>query len=118
MHRQAERGRPVSAEVVALLTAIQVWSAGELTPMLVLVAVHALRKFHSIERVFAFGDVALRALDLSMLLRQGVGCGRVLLNSKSGRLESLNVVTGRAFSFVRAANKLAVVLIFVAVEKC
>ena len=40
----------------------------------------------------------------------------MLLNSKSGRFESLNVVTGRAVSFVRAANKLAVVLIFVAVE--
>jgi len=101
---------------MALLTAIQVGRAGELALVLVLVTIRALRRFHPIERVFAFGDVAFRALDRGVLLYEGV-CGRcVLLDSERCRFKSLHVVAGCAVPFVGARPELAVVLILVTVE--
>jgi hypothetical protein len=116
MHRQAKRGRPISLKVVALITAIQVRRAGELALMLVLVAIRALRKFHPIERVFALGEVAFRALDRGVLLYEGVCGGCVLLYSERCRFKSLHVVAGCAVPFVGTLQELAIVLILVTVE--
>lgn len=53
---------------MALLAAIQVRSRGELASVLIFVAVHALRELDSVKSVFAFGNMALCALDRRVLL--------------------------------------------------
>lgn len=116
VHRQAERGRPIPLKVVALVTAIQVRGTGELALMLVLVAIRALPKFHAIERVLAFGQVAARALDRRVLLYQGVSGGGVLLYSERCRFKSLHVMAGCAVPFVGTLQELAIVLVLVTVE--
>ena len=52
---------------VAILTAIAIRLCGELSVVRILVTIHAIRKFHFVQRVFSGGDMALGALHFRVL---------------------------------------------------
>ena len=89
---------------MALLAAVQPWCAGELTLMLVLMAVHASREFE-----FEFGRRARRnvpsgTLHLRVDQRKAGLC--VISRRESRRTPSLNWVTTFALSAVSTLGKL------------
>ena len=116
MLRKRESCGAISFQIVALLTAIEVGSSGKLPSVLILMAVHALGELHVIESGLALRQVTPGALDGGVLLEQRIGRGRVFLDAKCRRLESLYVMTGPAFSLIGPLHELPVVLILVAVE--
>jgi len=67
---------------VASFAAIFERGGGELTGVNVLVAVHAVGKFHFVKGGLAGGKVALRAFDLNVFAFERVARGGVLLHSK------------------------------------
>ena len=100
---------------VAAFAAILVRSIGELTPMDVLVAVHAVCKLHFVNSGFASRKMALHASHLEVLTFQRVAGACVLFYSEQRRFPGLNGVAPRAFSLFLAACELAFVNVFVAV---
>lgn len=116
MFRQAERRGAVTFQVVTLLASIEVGSCGELTLVLIFVAVRTLRKLKTVECVLALRYVTLRAVDCGVLLQQRVRRARMFLHPVGRRLETLNAVARRTFSFVSALNELSVVLVPVTVR--
>ena len=101
---------------VAAFTAILVRSIGELPPMDVLVAVHAVCKLHVVNSGLACRKVALRAFYFEVLAFERVARACVLLHSEKRRFPALNRVALRAFSHFLAARELALVDVFVAVS--
>ncbi len=116
MFRQAERGGAVAFQIVTLLASVEVGSGGELALVLVFVAVRALSKLKTVECVLALRYVALRAVDCGVLLQQRVRRAGMFLHAVGRRLETLNAVARRTFSFVSALNELSVVLVPVTVR--
>ena len=70
----------VGIEVMALVTGIEVGCRRELTRVAILVAICAKVKLHPVERVLAFGDMALLALEACMASLEGVLRRRVFLH--------------------------------------
>jgi len=112
---QGEGGRPVSAQVVALLALVKVRSSGELALVFVLVAVGALRKTHLVNRGSARGNVALLASYGRVLALQRIRGGGMLFYSEQRRPEAVYFVAGRALAPVGAMHKLPLVRVPVAI---
>jgi len=83
----------------------------ELPVMSVLVAIRALYKFDFENCIRSGGDVALGTFHAGVLPRQRICGGGVFLHSKQARLPLIHGVAFRAFPFVRARLKLALVRI-------
>ena len=66
---QAEDGWTIPFEVVALFASVEIRSRSKLAEVRILVASGALVELDQVKRVSSFRYMALRALDLSMLLR-------------------------------------------------
>ena len=79
---------------MAILAAIEVGRARELSDMLITVAVGAVLKFHLVNRPFASRKVALRALQRGMLAFQRIQGRRVFLQAEPGRFKTIDAVTG------------------------
>ena len=75
MSAQGECGWQKPLQVVAMLTAIEVWCYGELPCMYIVVAVRATLELHPIKRALALGNVTLPTLQRGMLALQWI-CGR------------------------------------------
>lgn len=75
---ERERRRTEPFHVVAFFACIEIRRRRKLRPMLIGVAVGTLLKFHFEYGVFALGDVALRALQCSMLARKDVSGGLMI----------------------------------------
>jgi hypothetical protein len=96
---------------MAALAAVCVWSAGELTGMLIPMAVAALRKLEFVDSILALREMALIALHLRMLALQRISSGSVLLHAEGGGFEAVHGVAGSAFPSVWPFGELATVRI-------
>ena len=114
--RQSESGGPVSFQRMALLTAVEVWSGGELSLVFVFVAVKTARELYLVKRFFTFGDVALCTLHGGMLGLECVGSCRVLFHAEPGGLKAVNGVAVGTLPTVSPLDELPLVLIFMAVD--
>ena len=114
--RQAEGGRLVAIECVALLATVQIRGGGELRLVLVCVAVKAATELDLVERFFATGNVTLPTLQSGMLALQGIGGRRMLGQPKFRRLKPVHGVTGGALLTAHTLCKLSLVLVLVAVH--
>ena len=114
--RQGEGGRPISIQRVALLAAVQVGRRGELSLVLVFVAVPAARELDLVQRVSALGDVTLRALHGGVLGFERVSGRRVLFHAKFRRFESFHGVTRGAFPTISPLDELAFMLVLMAIH--
>lgn len=70
---QGECGRNEPVQIVALLAAVFIRIAGELRIVLIFMAVSALRKRKFVERVFAFGQMALGTFERRVLAFERIG---------------------------------------------
>jgi len=113
---QCEGGGTIALQGVALVTAIQVRSAGELFLVLVLVAVHTLCELEPVDCVLAFRNVALPALQRGMLQFQRISRIGVVLHGVLGRPEALNRVARTALTGIGPLRELPAVNVFVAVS--
>lgn len=93
---QRKRRGLVSLQRVAALAVVEVWSRRELPLMLIFVAIGAALKLNLEERVFAFGNMTLGALDAEMLPFQRIGRGGMKFRRKRRRFEAIHGVAGRA----------------------
>lgn len=101
----------VSLQVVAAFAAIKVRRLGKLSGMLVAVAISAVLELHFEQRVLAFRDVALLALQSGVTSLQGIGRSSVIFNGKFRRLEPIHGVAGGTFDSIAPFRELAVVWI-------
>lgn len=69
---QAECGGLEPLQIVAILAAIEMGRGGELTSMLIGVAICATLKLHFVDSVFTSRKMTLRARHRSMLALQGI----------------------------------------------
>src|ERR1700674_1585384 len=89
---------------------------GELGLVLVVVAVEAASELDLVDRVFAFGDVALRAFEFGVFAFQRIlRCG-VSSQIELGRLPPANVMAGSALAAVGALEELTIVGVLVAIR--
>ena len=101
---------------MALLALIEPGCAGELGLVLVVVAVEAASELDLVDRVFAFGDVALLAFEFRVFALQRIlRCG-VSFQIELGRLPPVNVMAGSALAAVGALEELTVVGVLVAIR--
>ena len=89
---QAECRGQKPLQVVAILTAVEVWNGGKLPGMFVGVTIRAVTKVQCVDRGFALRNMALCALQRGMLALQRVGGRRVLVQSEGRGLESVGRV--------------------------
>jgi len=101
---------------VALLALVEPGRGGELGLVFVVVAVEAASELDLVDRVFAFGDVALRAFEFRVFgLQRILRCG-VSSQIELGRLPPVNVMAGSALAAVGALEELTVVGVLVAIS--
>lgn len=112
---QGEGGRLIAFQVVALVASIEVRSGDKLASVPVPVTIGALGKFHLIQGVFPFGDVALGTFQPRMTALQWILRGSVFLHCEQGRLPALHFVTGGTLTAIRTFGELSIVSVFVAV---
>ena len=98
-------------ESVATFTLVEIRSRHKLAIVLIFVAIGALLKLNLEERVFAFGNMALRALDREVFSFELVSRGGVIFRRKRRRLETFHGMAGRAFNARGPLGELAVVRI-------
>ncbi len=108
---QVKRRWGIPINGVATRAIIQVRCGGELSGVFVLVAVGAMLERNLEQRVLPLGNVTLRAFQLSVAALEWILGLRMLGQAKSGWLEPIHVVTGRALSVVRPLGKLPLVRI-------
>lgn len=106
---QGKRGWLVSLQIVAPLTAIEVWRGRKLSRVLVGVAVSAALELDFEQSVCALGDVAPGARHHGVSALQGIRRRGVVFHGEGRRLESLDRVTGTALATLRAFGKLSLV---------
>jgi hypothetical protein len=113
---QGESRWPIAVQRVALLTAVEIRSSGELSLVFVFVAVEAAREFDFIKCFPAFRDMALRTLYRGVLGFQRVSGRGVLFDTEFRGFEALYRVAGGAFSTVCTLEELPLVLVFMAIH--
>ena len=113
--RQAERRRPITSQVVALLTSVCVRCVRELALMLIFVAVHALGEWDFEASIFTLRNMAFCAGHRRVLLLQGIGAGGMRFHIKCRRFEAFHCVAGRTLDPRGTLGKLPIVNVFVTV---
>jgi hypothetical protein len=106
---QRKRGRFIPLQVMAALTAVEVWRRSKLSRMLVGMAVGATLELDLELCVFAFRDVASGALHHGVSALQRIGGGSVILYSECRRLETVDGMAGSALAASRTLGKLTLV---------
>jgi hypothetical protein len=102
---------------VALVALIEPRRSGELSGVTVRVTVGAELELDFVERVLAFCDMTLGALQARVSALQRIGAGRVLLDAELRGLETVNGVASGALAGVRAFGELSVMRVwFVAIN--
>ena len=101
---------------MALLTTVEIRGGDELRLVLVCVAVKTATELDLVQRFFAAGNVALRALQSGVLALQGIGGRRMLGQPELRRLKPVHGVTGGALLTARALGELSLVLVLVAIH--
>ena len=92
MLRQRISRRLVTLQGVALLALVQPWGGSKLRLVLVVMAIHALRKLDLVEGVLPLCDVTLHALEFRVPSLQRILRRRMRLQVKLRRLPSVHVV--------------------------
>lgn len=116
---QRKGRRLVALQRMAPFAGVKVRRSGELSIVLVFVAIGAARKLNLEKRVFPFGDMTFRALHREVLSLQGVRRGRMLFRRERRRLESFHRVAARALRASRTLGELPIVwILLVAIHAC
>lgn len=114
--REGESRGLISLQVVASVARVEIGCCGKLPRMPVLMAVRACIKLHPVQRVFAFGYVALCALKAGVTaLKRILGRG-VFLNGEKRWFPTLHGVTRRTLAGVSPFCELSLMGILVAVR--
>ena len=114
--REGEGRGLVSLQVVASVARVEIGCCGKLPRMPVLMAVRACIKLHPVQRVLAFGYVALSALEACVTaLKRILGRG-VFLNGEERWFPTLDGVTRRTLASVRPFRELSLMGILVAIR--
>lgn len=108
---QGERRRAIVIDCVTAFAVVSVRRAGELAAVLILVTVGAVCKLQLEHRIFAFGNVALRTLQLCVAALQRVLGLPVLRETEGRRLETVHGVAIRALNSPGSLRELALVRI-------
>jgi len=94
---QRKRRRLVSLQRVAALAGVEVRRPSELSIVLVLVAIGAVRKLDLEERVLAFGNMTLGTFDREVFPFERISGSGMIFCRKGRRLKTIHGVAGRAF---------------------
>lgn len=89
---QAECRWEKPLQVVAIFASVEVWGGAKLPGMFVSVTIRAVAKLHGISRGLAFRNMALCARQGRMLALQWIGGRRVLFQSESRGLKTIDRV--------------------------
>lgn len=116
MRGQSIRGRAESFDHVACLASILIRRGGKLAAMRVAVAVLAGCEGPVVLRVFAFGYVALFALDCGMLTHQRIGGFVMIFHREARGLEAALVMAASAIAAIGSFGELTRVRVPVAVH--
>lgn len=114
--RQCEGRRLVALEIVAAVAGVEVRCGHKLPGVPIAVAIGAFVELHSIERVLALGNVALRTFQAKVAALQRVFRRSVFLDSEERWFPALHLVAGRALASIGTLQELAVVGVFVAIR--
>jgi len=108
---QAECGRLEPLQIVASFAAVETGRTGKLAGVRIFMAIDAVLKPDVVKRRAALRNVTLGAAQCGVLSQQWIGGSCVFLHAESRWLESVDGVTGRAFSRIRPPGELPAVRI-------